>query len=193
MSKGGTGHYLKRTAGRSKAMESGLRTTPAPVKNSFERPPSRKEDRLSCPVDWRCSLDPWASGRARHATHADHDALSRSWTECESQMDMTWKINKLLFMFWYLEIYSWERPSSFKRIFGVKFPMMPSQLTKLKNSYDTWRVWRVSLSVGVAFVEVAERSSVWRERAVGRWEQRIKGRLSYLVLWNTMNKFLPSY
>lgn len=46
-----------------------------------------------------------------------------------------------------------------------------------------WLVWPVAL------VEVADGSRARRERAVGSREQRIKGWLSYLVLWDRINSY----
>lgn len=66
------------------------------------------------------SLELRASGQGRGTNHTDCCEVSRPYIGGDSQVAGTAKINKLLFMVWYLEMFSFKRPSPSKRIFGVK-------------------------------------------------------------------------
>lgn len=109
----------------------GVRTDSAPMHHSFDCSRALKQTNKSTQgkIDGEAfhtvedrpnSLELRASGRGRGTNHTDCCEVSRPYIGGDSQVAGTAKINKLLFMVWYLEMFSFKRPSPSKRIFGVK-------------------------------------------------------------------------
>lgn len=82
-----------RTISMSSRKQKGLRTTSAPVNNSFECFLGKKKkidgEAFYALEHWPNNLDPWASGLGRDASGMDCNTVSDSYTELDSQMDVT--------------------------------------------------------------------------------------------------------
>lgn len=107
----------------------GVRTDSAPMHHSFDCSRSQTNKQKHPRKLMERLFTPWKTGRtaSSYEPRAEGEGptiltceVSRPYIGGDSQVAGTAKINKLLFMVWYLEMFSFKRPSPSKRIFGVK-------------------------------------------------------------------------